>query len=117
MDAEHARRRLTEERQRLEQQLVTLEPEDDGELSHLDQHPGDGGTQMFEQERDAGIRRRLQQEIEAIGRAERRLDEGTYGTSVESGEPIPDGRLEAVPWSERTAEEQERYDNQGINGG
>lgn len=43
-------------------------------------------------------------------RAEARLAEGTYGLSVESGEPIPDGRLEARPTAERTVEEQERYD-------
>jgi DnaK suppressor protein len=45
-----------------------------------------------------------------IERAERRLEEGTYGLSVESGQPIPDARLEAIPWAERTAEEQTRYD-------
>ena len=31
---------------------------------------------------------------------------GTYGISVESGKPIPDGRLEAAPTAERTAEEE-----------
>ncbi|MCW3068160.1 MAG: transcriptional regulator, TraR/DksA family, partial [Solirubrobacterales bacterium] len=35
---------------------------------------------------------------------------GTYGLSVESGEPIPDARLEAIPWAERTTEEQARYE-------
>jgi len=34
---------------------------------------------------------------------------GTYGLSVESGEPIPDARLEARPTAERTVEEEERY--------
>ncbi|MGI8572973.1 MAG: TraR/DksA C4-type zinc finger protein [Solirubrobacteraceae bacterium] len=29
--------------------------------------------------------------------------------SVESGQPIPEGRLEALPTAERTIEEQERY--------
>ena len=38
------------------------------------------------------------------------MEEGTYGVSVESGEPIPDGRLEAIPWAERTAEEQSRLE-------
>jgi DnaK suppressor protein len=53
---------------------------------------------------------RLQAELEAIDRAEKRLGEGTYGVSVESGEPIPDKRLEAVPHAERTVEEQARYE-------
>jgi len=29
---------------------------------------------------------------------------------VESGEPIPDGRLEVLPTAERTEEEQARYE-------
>jgi RNA polymerase-binding transcription factor DksA len=82
----------------------------DEELSNVDQHPADSGTELFEIERDQSLIDRLQEELEAVARAERRLEEGTFGVSVESGEPIPDGRLEAVPWAERTAEEQSRYE-------
>jgi DnaK suppressor protein len=34
------------------------------------------------------------------------LEEGTYGRSIRSGDPIPDGRLEVEPWAELTVEEQ-----------
>ena len=43
-------------------------------------------------------------------RAEGRLIDGAYGLSIDSGEPIPDERLEAVPTAERTAEEQARFE-------
>jgi DnaK suppressor protein len=49
----------------------------------------------------AGLRRRL----DAIQRAERRLQEGTFGLSVRSGLPISDERLEADPVAELTAAE------------
>jgi DnaK suppressor protein len=39
-----------------------------------------------------------------------RVDDGTYGVSIESGEAIPDSRLEAVPHAERTVEEQARFE-------
>ncbi len=39
-------------------------------------------------------------------RVEARLEAGTYGISIESGEPIPAERLEAIPTAERTAEEE-----------
>jgi DnaK suppressor protein len=68
---------------------------------------------LADEEVDEGLREQLQAEREAIARAEQRLAEGTYGRSVESGEPIPDARLEAVPWAERTAEEQTRYERGG----
>jgi DnaK suppressor protein len=48
--------------------------------------------------------------LAAIERAERRLADGTYGLSVETGEPIPDERLEVMPAAERTAEEQARFE-------
>ena len=50
----------------------------------------------------------LQDQLAAVERAEARLADGTYGLSVESGEPIPDGRLEALPTAERTVAEEER---------
>jgi DnaK suppressor protein len=111
MDADRARELLARERQRIEQELASLRSDrGDGELSNVDQHTADAGTELFEVERDRSMIERLQNELSAIERAERRLEEGTYGVSVDSGEPIPDGRLEAVPWAERTAQEQGRLD-------
>jgi len=47
----------------------------------------------------------LRDRLDAIGRAEQRLADGTYGRSVRSGRPIPDERLEADPAAELTVEE------------
>ena len=70
----------------------------------------DDGGLIEEEEVDDALRVQLRGELEALERAERRLEEGSYGFSVESGDPIPAERLEAVPWAERTQEEQERYE-------
>jgi DnaK suppressor protein len=43
--------------------------------------------------------------LAAIDRAEQRLEAGTYGFSVRSGQPIPDDRLEADPAAELTTAE------------
>jgi DnaK suppressor protein len=111
VDSERAREILARERKRIEQELASLRSDrGDGELSNVDQHTADAGTELFEVERDRSMIERLENELGAIERAERRVEEGTYGLSVDSGEPIPDGRLEAVPWAERTAKEQGRLD-------
>jgi DnaK suppressor protein len=110
VEPERARELLAAERQRIETALAGLRPAESGELTELDQHPADAGTETFEEERDAGIAESLEEELAAVARAEQRLEEGTYGRSIESGEPIPDARLEAVPWAERTAEEQSRIE-------
>ena len=114
MDSDRARELLTRERERIERTLAALAaPAEGDELSHVDQHVADEGSDLFEQERDVGLAERLRDELAAVERAEQRLMSGTYGLSVESGEPIPDARLEAVPTAERTVEEQARYDRGG----
>jgi len=110
VDAERARELLRRERQRIERALAEQAGESDAELSTADQHLGDQGSELYEDEFEAGIRERLLSELASVERAEARVDAGTYGLSVESGEPIPDERLEAVPTAERTAEEQGRFE-------
>ena len=48
-----------------------------------------------------GVRERLL----ALDRAEKRLEDGTYGRSVRSGDTIPDERLEIDPAAELTVDE------------
>ena len=112
MDDARARELLARERDRVERALAGLAPPDrDDDPDPFD--PADVAPDLLEAELEEGLAERLHDELEAIGRAERRLAEGTYGFSVQSGEPIPDARLEAIPWAERTAEEQAGYDSSG----
>jgi DnaK suppressor protein len=61
--------------------------------------------ELTEQMVGGALSEELSARLAAIERAERRLAEGTYGRSVSSGEPIPDARLEVMPWAEQTAPE------------
>jgi len=111
MDEARARELLARERERVERALADLaEHEGSDELADYDQHPADTATEMFDEELQETLAVRLREELAAIERAEQRLRDGSYGLSVESGEPIPDARLEIIPWAERTAEEQARYE-------
>lgn len=110
MDEAKARELLRRERERIERALAEQAGGGEGELSSVDQHLGDQATELYEDEFEAGLRERLLKDLGAVERAEARLEAGTYGLSVESGEPIPDERLEAIPTAERTAEEQARFE-------
>jgi DnaK suppressor protein len=111
MEPERARELLARERARVERALADLEErESGGELADYDQHPADTATELFDDELQEGLAEQLREELAAIERAEARLRDGTYGLSIESGKPIPDKRLELVPWAERTVDEQERYE-------
>jgi DnaK suppressor protein len=65
----------------------------------------DSAEPLTTEEADDSVRSQLQERLAAIGRAEQRLADGTYGLSVRSGETIPDDRLEADPTAELTVEE------------
>jgi DnaK suppressor protein len=105
MDDARARELLRAARERIEASLTDLaEPEDTDPA----QSPADRATQLHDREVEEGLAERLRDELTAIERAEKRIEEGTYGRSIESGEPIPDARLEAIPWAERTAAEEGR---------
>jgi DnaK suppressor protein len=105
MDPARAQELLARERERVEAQLAELGRERKSD----DVEPGDRDSEdLYQQEFDAGRATDLRDQLAAVERAEARLAEGTYGLSVESGEPIPDERLEAYPLAERTVEEERR---------
>lgn len=101
-----ARHHLSDERERLERLRVSLEnehlhdePEEDSaaELSHVDQHPADAGSDAFEREKEFSILERVDAELADVDRALERLDQGTYGRCDACGEAIPEERLEVMP--------------------
>ena len=107
---ERARELLARERKRIEESLANFDRGRAEEHDGLDQHPSDDADRLGGEEVDQGLEESLRDQLDAVERAEARVEEGTYGLSVESGEPIPAGRLEAVPWAERTEAEQERWE-------
>jgi len=112
LEPDRAKELLASERERVEGEIARLKSNRGAgdELSNVDQHTADAATELHDAELDQSLLERFERDLEAIERAEQRVVEGTYGLSIESGEPIPDGRLEAVPWAEYTAEEQSRVD-------
>jgi DnaK suppressor protein len=105
MDPDRARELLQAERLRLERALIVREHQDDAEEAD-DQDPSNLGADLAQDELDAGLSQDLQAQLDAVSRAEARLEAGTYGLSVVSGEPIPDARLEVFPTAELTVEEE-----------
>ena len=109
MEADRARELLARERARIEESIAAIQGE--GPLEGDERRePGDVDSEdLYQDELNQGRLEDLRRELAAVERAEQRLEDGTYGLSVESGEPIPDARLEALPTAERTVEEEERY--------
>ncbi|MGH9267529.1 MAG: TraR/DksA C4-type zinc finger protein [Acidimicrobiales bacterium] len=106
MDGDEARQRLSDERQRLQRIADTFagdgltgesEYESLSELSSVDQHQADVGTDTFDRERDLSILEQVEAELAEVEHALRRIDDGTYGSCEACGVPVGDERLAAVP--------------------
>jgi RNA polymerase-binding transcription factor len=105
VDDRRAGELLAAERARIEKALrgSALEPSDELSTTEI----ADDASDTYQSEFDEGRSDDLREQLAAVERAEERLRNGTYGRSIESGEPIPDERLEAIPAAERTVAEEE----------
>ena len=112
MDTDRARELLATERRELERALSHRGHLDDGDNAGF-QEPANLAADLYLDELDEGLAEDLRERLSALERAERRLAAGTYGLSIESGKPIPDERLEAMPTAERTIEEERALTHRG----
>lgn len=96
---EAARANLSGQADRLEDEARSLI--EDGEMGDVqfDEESGEGDTMVVERERDLVLSAAARQDIAQIDAALARLEDGTYGYSLVSGQPIPRERLEFIPWA------------------
>jgi len=110
VDPNIARARLEELAGELERSAAVVEHggSDAGELTTLDQHPADSGTNLADADREEASLEVLHAQLERVREALGRLDAGTYGRCVECGRELSDERLEARPEAERCVDCQQR---------
>jgi RNA polymerase-binding protein DksA len=108
---ERLRRRLEEERARLEE--IIDEHEREREESKLaegsadrsaDPDNVDGGAIEVEMEMDLAMIQNARELLERVKHAQDRMDKGQYGICEVTGKPIPVARLEALPYATTTVE-------------
>ncbi|WP_042159845.1 TraR/DksA C4-type zinc finger protein [Paenibacillus gorillae] len=68
-----------------------------GELSPIDNHPADIGTELFERGKDIALVEQEELHLSRIDAALQAIEDGSYGICRTCGEPIPTERLEALP--------------------
>jgi len=50
-----------------------------------------------------------------VQRALKRIEDGTYGKCVNCGQPIPEKRLEAIPWAARDVKCEEQLERRNLS--
>lgn len=86
-----------------------------GELSTVDNHPADVGTEVFERERDQAVDEHQNDELEQINHALERMKDGSYGQCEVCGKPIPYERLEALPFTTLCIEDAKNVEQGTLN--
>jgi len=105
IDTELFRKRLIEERKRVQEAIDYLHEENPGSIqdetqdSTADNHPGDMATVTFDRELDYTLEANEGRLLQAIDAALTRMDDGSYGACVSCGQPIGAERLEALAWT------------------
>ena len=112
MDTTTARKRLEEIRDELGRSIAVL---DGGQaqrdlMSEYPQDPADAGANLSENDRTEAVLDVARRQLRHVLSALQRIDLGTYGTCVDCGGPVPEGRLEAKPDAARCVSCQAKQD-------
>ena len=117
IDTEHFRKRLEDEKARLEHAVGFLERDNSGSLadelgevndSSVDNHLADTATATYDRELEEGLEEGAQQTLDDVNAALQRIEDGTYGICDVCGKPIGAERLEAIPWTRLCIDDQRR---------
>jgi RNA polymerase-binding transcription factor DksA len=97
LESERARytRQATSLRAEADSLMVDIDPGD----VQFDEESGEGTNLAVERDRDLALSAQALAAIDEIDAALARIDDGTYGICLASGQPIPKERLEAIPWA------------------
>jgi DnaK suppressor protein len=103
LEATAARKRLEEVRDELDRSLAVLHGTHQQHplVADYPQDLADAGTNLAESDRSEAVIEAARDRRTLVTDALRRLDDGTYGTCIDCGGLVPEGRLEAKPEAAR----------------
>ena len=107
LDAQKFRTMLEEERQRVEDAIRYLHEENPGTIEDeteeivgsSDNHLAETASVTLDREIDYTLEENSEHVLTAIHEALGRLADGSFGRCGSCGGPIPEDRLEALPWA------------------
>jgi DnaK suppressor protein len=98
LDVEAVRRELEARRDQTRKRLGVLSARPErGTAQGFGKRIGDGTTEAVSRLTDIGVGDSLERVLARTERALAKLDDGTYGICDACGDPIPTGRLRALP--------------------
>jgi DnaK suppressor protein len=114
VDTAIARKRLEEIRDDIDRSIAVLqgEHEGDGRTAGFLPDPADAGSNLSESDRSEAVIEAMQGQRRRVIEALDRIEGGGYGSCVDCGDPVPEGRLDARPEAARCVRCQSKHDRQ-----
>ncbi|WP_078381161.1 TraR/DksA C4-type zinc finger protein [Sutcliffiella halmapala] len=75
-------------------------------------HLAEGNAERVEREQEQTFELIDEKILSEIEEALKRIENGSFGVCIDTGDNIPYERLEAVPYAKRTAVAQKKFDNE-----
>jgi DnaK suppressor protein len=121
IDLNKMKERLEAKRAELEDSIVDLtqahpEPVGPLEANEPAQDPEDIAVDFDETQKEQSLLVNQQALLTEVIRALERIEQGTYGICVDCGRPIPEKRLEAIPWAARDVQCEEQLEQRNLSG-
>ena len=96
------RERLHGEKRAIDQDLIQLGRSQADDGASVGNHMADEGGSIQEADNDLAVRGNVEQVLAEVEHALKKLEDGTYGICEDTGEPISQARLEALPYARYT---------------
>ncbi|MFL5653970.1 MAG: TraR/DksA family transcriptional regulator [Ktedonobacteraceae bacterium] len=119
INLEQIKQRLEAKRAELQENIASLteahpRPVDALEASEGPQDFEDTAVDFLETQQEQAVLVNQQALLTEVERALERIEQGTYGKCVNCGQPIPEKRLEAIPWAARDVKCEEQLEQRNL---
>ena len=119
INLEQIKQRLEAKRAELQENIANLteahpRPVDALEASEGPQDFEDTAVDFLETQQEQAVLVNQQALLTEVERALERIEQGTYGKCVNCGQPIPEKRLEAIPWAARDVKCEEQLEQRNL---
>lgn len=120
IDLQEMRKRLEAKAAELQTEIDNLteahpEPVDPIQASEGPQDFEETAVDFLETQQEQSILVNNQALLTEVKDALKRIDGGTYGTCVVCGQPIPEKRLEAIPWAARCVKDEAQLEQRNLS--
>jgi DnaK suppressor protein len=120
MDIQQQKRQLEARKAELQRQIGNLTeayptPVDPIQASEGAQDFEETAVDFLETQQEQSLMVNEQALLTEVERALKRIEEGTYGRCVDCGKPIPEKRLQALPWAARCVQDEERLEQRNLS--